>query len=445
GPGEIRVYARSWRVRRVTPDSRVDVSTGDLRTNVFRGFFGKRWRHGELLQVGGQQYSTTNPNNTDGDQLSVFVRGGLARDRWSVDGFALTTSRLRNAQVNFLDQPPLSPLDSRNLLYYLRAGIGDPSAGGAWAQVIASSQRFDERTEDPAESGGGATLPRDTVDTLVKRAQYVATGGYTSGPLRVSGALRLRTPESATLLSPSARAEWAQRLVAAAAFVERSAEDSTLRAEATVRVQPVPFVSLVGAASQAAPFDDHGERSTVNSLRVEAGVQVKDLWLSGGVLSRSSAPIRPPIVYDTALVGGTRQTTGAFARVTGRVWRDVSAAVVGTQWDEDATLLGYLPRQQVRSEITLDTRWLSRFPRGNFGLRASFAHEYRSQVVFPLVNESLVSPSHSLFSGLLEIHIEDAVLMLQVRNLSNVQYFSVPGYLMPPTTLIYGVRWQFWN
>ena len=55
GASEIRIYVRSWRVDRTTPYSRTDIYTGDLNTNLYRGLFGRRYQHGEALQVAGQR------------------------------------------------------------------------------------------------------------------------------------------------------------------------------------------------------------------------------------------------------------------------------------------------------------------------------------------------------------------------------------------------------
>ena len=58
GADEVRVYARTWRVDRTTPYTRADVATGDQNTNLSRAFFGRRFAHGEALQVTAEQFST---------------------------------------------------------------------------------------------------------------------------------------------------------------------------------------------------------------------------------------------------------------------------------------------------------------------------------------------------------------------------------------------------
>jgi hypothetical protein len=58
GADEVRVYARTWRVDRTTPFTRADVATGDQNTNLYRAFFGRRFAHGEALQLAAEQFST---------------------------------------------------------------------------------------------------------------------------------------------------------------------------------------------------------------------------------------------------------------------------------------------------------------------------------------------------------------------------------------------------
>ena len=59
--GEIRVHMRSWRVNRTTPYTRTDVITGNEETDIYRGFYGKRFNGGQALQLAAQQSSTQNP------------------------------------------------------------------------------------------------------------------------------------------------------------------------------------------------------------------------------------------------------------------------------------------------------------------------------------------------------------------------------------------------
>src|SRR5207237_8001083 len=84
----VRSYMRSWRVDNTDPYTRVDVATGNEDTNLYRGFYGKRFDNGGVLQFAGQQFGVTSTRFAgSGDALSLLTRVGVARKSWSIDGF----------------------------------------------------------------------------------------------------------------------------------------------------------------------------------------------------------------------------------------------------------------------------------------------------------------------------------------------------------------------
>jgi hypothetical protein len=92
--GEVRVHLRSWHVTSTVPRTRIDINTGDLQTNVFRGFYGRRFPTGHALQLGGSHYSTVDRRTAEeGDQTSFWGRVGWASGKWSVDGSFLRSGR----------------------------------------------------------------------------------------------------------------------------------------------------------------------------------------------------------------------------------------------------------------------------------------------------------------------------------------------------------------
>ena len=106
----------------------------------------------------------------------------------------------------------------------------------------------------------------------------------------------------------------------------------------------------------------------------------------------------------------------------------------------------YRPRYQTRSELYVQTNLLQRFPRGNFGLLTSLAHEYRSSSRFAQADGSERSVAgFRTLAFKLEIRIQTAVVSYQFRNLLQERYAQVPGFIMPRQTQFYGVRWDFWN
>ncbi|MDQ3081684.1 MAG: hypothetical protein M3R07_05680, partial [Gemmatimonadota bacterium] len=89
--------------------------------------------------------------------------------------------------------------------------------------------------------------------------------------------------------------------------------------------------------------------------------------------------------------------------------------------------------------------WSSRFPSGNFGLKAALVYDYRGDIAFPVADGSVIAAASGTVSGLLEIRIMRAIVSYQVRNITGELYQIAPDFFMPRTINFYGVRWEFWN
>ena len=451
GADEVRVYLRSWRTQRTAASTRTDITTGDEDTNLYRGFYGKRFDRGQALQLAFQQYSTTNARfGGGGDELSMLARVGVARGRWSFDAFATRASRTRSGRFRLNGFAPLSGIDSRYTNAYVRAAYGDPDQG-AWAQLSAASLGFLETTPHRAASTdpSGNTIGADSADTSRAEGQYVAAAGFTRWGMRLSATERLRAFQGELSNDASARASFERRLLALSLFGERAGRDSAWRGEALARVRLLPFVAVAGAVS-AVSFDAETNRPKSLSLRGEADLRVGGLWLGGGVLARDSALLLPPRVLDSEFVPLYEgRQTGTFVSARGRIYKILFADAQAVRWDKAGF---YRPREQARSELFLRTDWKRRFPSGNFGFLLSAVHEYRGATFFPIADpdnpEGVLAefvPPNRVLSFLLEIRIVNATLTAQLRNALGEQYQLVPGYEMPRPTSIYGVRWEFWN
>lgn len=466
GATEVRVYMRTWRVDRTTPYTRTDISTGDQQTNMYRGFFGRRWHGGEGLQVAAQQYGTTPPFRGDpsSDQLSLLGRVGWARRGFSFDAFALRTNRNRGTiiphQIRETSiQDSIPGIQSSRTDAYLRAGWGDPEHG-PWLQAIASSLGYSisHKTTNIFTSTGPDTVS----DTTRFQAQYVATGGLTLGMVRVEGAERLRVFEGRRLFTPSARAELVSGPLALSAFGEGRGPDSLARVEVTARLTPLPFVSLLAAAGRSSDNHTLDSSSTINFIRGEAGIRLLDLWLIGGLMRRDSTFLPPPLMFATtrdttggqpSVIGTPYVTTaapaaiGITAALRGTLYQALRADLEAIRWNDSAGF--YRPHWQTRSEVYLSTNWLSRFPSGNFGVLVALTHEYRSRTYFPITANGGTTvasvPDAKVYNFHIEFRILSAILSYQFRNLIGYPYQTVPGLLMPRQTQFYGVRWEFWN
>lgn len=442
GPTELRLYMRSWRVDHTTPYTRVDATTGDQQTNLYRGFFGKRYGHGEAIQFGAQQYGTTPDRGASADELTLLGRVGVARRGWSVDAFALRTGRHRGVIYGYPDQSDsLRSLESTRTDAYVRAAWGDPESG-PWVQAIAGALKF-HFTGDSTRPAGDTTA-RTSPDTGLFRAQYVLTGGLSLGALRVSAAARERVGGGTTLLTPSGRFELVTAPFGVSAYVEGKGPDSLARAEVTGQLTPLPFFSVLGSVGRSrdtrlgAPLD-------ATWLRAEAGIRLpRALWVSGGIVRRDTAILVPPRMFDTAFsVVRAPPATGITAAIRGTLWKDVKADMSAIRWSDSTGF--YRPQYETRSELYLQTNWLSRFPSGNLGILASIAHEYRSNMLYPTSGGAVEVGGYRTVTARLQIRILAAEVFYQFRNAMGEQYYQVPGLQAPRQTQIYGVRWEFWN
>lgn len=444
--GELRVHLRSWSVEGTSPYTRTDVSTGDEDTNIYRGYYGKRFSRGEGLQLAGQQFSTTAARlGGGGDALSFLARAGVSKRKWSVDAFVNRSHHTRAIQPTFGSGLSIPDFDATATLAYLRAGIGTAGAG-PWFQLTASSMRLAEssRRATPAEAVTRRVVS-DTTDTTSGQNQYVVAGGYLRGPLSISVANRVRAVRGDTYHSPAGRAELGNRFGTVSVFGERNGLSRTNQADVIFRVTPIPAVAIAGSFSRTMPDDTlpSERRPESTAARVEAGVRVIGPWILAGYIRRDTALLSPPSVLDTAYVfDRVGKRAGVYLGVRGSVYKDLGVDIVAMRWDAADS---YQPHQQVRSELSLVTNWISRFPGGNFGLKALMLNEYRGRVAFPVAGGTRTAAASSVFSALVEIRIMRATISYQVRNIAGEVYQIVPDFFMPRGLNIYGVRWEFRN
>ena len=467
-PEQLRIHLTSWRVSSTVPVTRTDVFTGDDDTNVYRGFFGRRFGHGEALQLGAQQYSTSGQRvGGDGDGLDLFARVGWGRGRFSTDAFIQRTRRGHDARLRASgDGAPLAPYDARQTEAYVRAGWGT-GVRGLWMQLVAASLAYDEASTHRSAATNG--LPIDTVDTASSRAQWVAAGGWSGGGLRLSATHRLRVFGGERYHSPSARASLERRWITVSLFGEMDAPDEVLlrarpdsvdvdaprvsRASVIARLQPLPFVALLASAGAARWSGEDAEGNAIDeetrSYRAEAGLRLWRLWAGAGGIRTDSAAVTPPVGLDPALrlAGAARlrvpAANAAYVVLRGPVWKAVGVDAWALRWEDDS--LSYRPQIQTRGTLYLQTRWLSRFPSGSFGLHLGVTHEYRTRTWFP-TDEGLRSGDQvRALSTLLELRILDGVLSWQQRNTIGAIHEIVPGFQAPRQTNLYGVRWEFFN
>jgi hypothetical protein len=461
GADEVRIYLRSWDVTRTTTQSRVDIVTGDLGTNMLRGYFGTRFQNGMGVQFGGQVYGTLGNLTLGGGTGSDFMlRVGWARGGWSVDAFAERSNAERDPQIatTYFDYAipantlsPGIPGESGSRTHaYLRAGLGQPDSGTFWAQVMLDAQQVSQQLK-PSLSIDYA--PLDSLLVTQHATQLIAMAGATLGAARVSVSDRLGWLPTGTDNELSARASLASRVLALSAYADYVTDSGRLL-EGTLKVTPVPFLAFELTAGYRTALDSLGGSGL--SGRLAVGGRIGRVWVQAGLLRRAASVVPGLTAYDTAYVTKpTAQATGPFFSIQGKVVEDLGINIWVIRWDSAGTSASgyYRPQLQSRAEVFLDTKWLSRFPSGHFEVHGAFGEEYRSDVIFPTTvgteafgpNAVVAVHSNVLYANL-QIRVLTATLYATATwALSPRPYELVPRYIQPPQVYTYGMRWEFWN
>lgn len=462
--GEVRVWMRTWTVERTTPYTRADIFTGDLNTNAFRGLFARRWRNGMVLQLGGQQVATQSGRvnavtgasgsggRGDGSVQGFMARLGWSRRRLSVDLFANSVSRERdphNAREGFTDL--LAYTGSRRDAY-VRVGYGD-TLQGLWSQLIVGAVRTRLDGIGIAGSGGDA-IESDTgevaaTDTIRGRTQQVLAAGYRGRRWSLSVTDRMRAINGVNIHAPALRARLGGARYAIGTFAEQNGVDSTQRVDLFARAQPFSWLVLTAARTTRNP-DSATDRDRGATVRAEAALRYRRLWLGGGIIRDDVSQFQSPVIIRTAptLLSATA-ARGVLASAGGQLYKDVRLDVQAIRWDASQYNRAQL---HVRTELALISDWRRRFPKGQFSINLRLWHDVRGGIPFfygaeegtgtPVVR---ITEEAQVITGLLELRIQQATLFYQYRNLTGGSYEQIRGITMPPAVQMYGVRWEFWN
>lgn len=445
--GEVRVNLRSLTVRSTTPYTRTDVYTGDEDTNLYRGFYGKRFSPGHLVQFGAEQSNTSSVRGGSGDKLSVMSRLGTSNKRWSLDVFANRTHGRRDIQKSPVDSIPIPEYDATTTTAYLRFVAGN-AMNGPWAAAIVSHLGFTESGPRADSVRALANrIPRDTVDTARSERQVLLRAGLTRARWRATIEDRVRNVDAKTYHDFTGGAQVSLGFLTAGGSLKRS-EFEASRVEGWARYQPLSFLALnASAARNSAPSNSSpsysGSSPETRFLQAEAGVRLFGPWLSLGILTQDTLVTGAPTVFQQGFSGSTSgEGKATYATLRGSFLRDFSFDAFALQWDKEAF---YRPRTQVRTELRYLSKWLSRFPKGEFELNTAVTHTYNSRTYFRRsATASSIDPAQHL-DFLLEIKILRGVASYQLRNVTGYAYENLPGFIAQRALNIYGIRWEFWN
>ena len=460
GADEVRVHLNSWQVINTTPVTRIDIHTGDLQTNSYRGFYARRFPGGQVVQLAGNHYATTDRRTGEsGDQTSFWGRLGVARNNWSLDGTLLRSGRKFTARA--LEDEVSNPSDTLpdmngiSTIAIGRFAWGNPGRG-PWLQALASAQSYSIRNPEltvidsvPGPGGGGPGGSPDDPDTLVvpndttqSRPQFVLTGGVSRGPLRLSAAARMRRWRGENSLSPAVRAGYESGPLTLSFLGERSPLDSVQRIEGGATMSLGSRFAVSGVVSQFSPIEGL-DAPTSLAMRGDAGMRLGRMWLTGGLIRRDTSFLPAAIALDSTFLPGQQGTsTGVIATLRGKFFRDIGIDFNGVRFESAGI---YRPQYETRTRLYLDTDMRARFPSGNLNILLAITHDYRSDALFPTADGFVSSSQYRVWNAELELRLLTATITFQYRNFLGAEYQQVPGFTMPSITSYYGIRWNFIN
>jgi hypothetical protein len=443
---EARIYLQTWTVDRTHAYTRTDVYTGTQGTDLYRGYFGRRFHNGASIQAGGQQYNTSDYLfGGSGDALSLLARIGISRRGWSLDAFVNTTNGTRNRQAAFQQPRAIPNLEDVRTQAYIRGVLGTVGSSRPWIYAIASRNRFAE-TSPRVDSAAaeGLRVPPDTTDSTFNQTQYVIGGGVRLGGLTISALERYRIFQGVGYSSSMARADLVQGPLGGSASIEHDLFHAVDRIDASARISLSTILGIGGALSVATPTGAREGEPTTRSLRAEATLGGRRLRLLGGFMTRDTALLIPTVSFSREYVAvATGLSSGFYGGIYGQILPGLTADISGTAWTEKGV---YHPQYQSRSWLTYQNSWLSRFPSGDFNVKAAVGVDYRARARFPLSDTTFETTASSrTYNALLEVRIIRGILSVQARNLLGTVYQQIPGYVMPRVITQYGVRWEFWN
>lgn len=460
GADEVRVHLRSWQIVNTTPVTRIDIHTGDIQTNSYRGFYGRRFPGGQVVQFAGNHYATTDRRTAEsGDHTAFWGRLGVARNNWSIDGTVLRSGRkftertLEDEAANPSDTIPT--MDGISTIAIGRFAWGSQTSG-PWFQALASAQSYAIRNPDrtvidsvAGPGGGGPGGSREAPDTLTlpndttqSRPQLVLTGGLSRGPLRLSAAARMRRWRGENSLSPAVRAGFESGALTLSFLGERSPLDSVQRIEGGATMSLGGRFAVSGVVSQFSPIEGV-DGPTSLAIRGEGGMRLGRVWLTGGLIRRDTSFLPAAIAFDSTFLAGQQgNSTGLFATLRGKFFRDVGIDFNGVRYGSAGI---YRPQYETRARLYLDSDMRARFPSGNLNILLAITHDYRTQALFPTSSGFVESSQYRVWTAELELRLLTATITFQYRNFLGAEYQQVPGFTMPSITSFYGIRWNFIN
>ena len=446
--GELRVHLRTVQAREPQPQSMVEVGTGDLDTNFFRGSFIHPDAFGGGINLAFERIDTQGrADEQDGTLQAIWLRYFRPLgERFTLSG----QYRRRTSETVFEELAPPSTRRS-DLSIALRALLAEGVVAEAFAIRTSLDLSEDSVVRENLrvrQFGGRLGVERGPVH-LRADTRYIDGAAGNQPSLRADGDLTVasrfggvsgrigydRFEEGGRMVQGVSA--WTGRVFGLSAYGSWDAGErgwTPLLAQALGR-QPDSL--------DVAPLAGSDRTALRAGVRFDLGpVGLDAAWLRTEI--DSVLPLGNRVDLGTAAYPGD-EATGY--EVSGRIglWpRGVAVTGSWQSWDEEGF---YRPKTIYRGGFTFDRTF---YPTGNLEFNAGFLVEGRDGMLLPLedplTGDPYRVPFYQSWNAHLMIRVVTVRLFLRWENLflrENNQ--DLPGRLLPTTRVMYGVRWTLRN
>jgi len=468
-PGGIVIHLSSLRHHDARPASEIEVGTGELDTNIFRGTFLDPSALGGSVAVALDRSDTRGDGSGEsGSRTGTWLR---YQRHWGDDfGVALDYRSLRSetAVSDFMSGASRSDWVVRVRKRVLSAVVGEVFRGNTTLDV--KDEREAYLGVGGSRSQTGASLSASLDAGVWGRATYRRLGGddLPSGRMDLEGGVTLpwlggvaaewHRGDWPTITTTNHRLRaWTRPVAGLSLFASRDEGWEGGRMGPAMLAE-IPEVADTLTGEPDPPADPAAFFRMTHREATRAGGRFswRGVDLSGAVLDLRAGEVFPlGIAADVAGEEITR-----VARTGWEVWGRVPVPVmpglnlVGSlqQWDEEAV---YLPRQIYRGAFQYHRTFLET---GNFELWWTVGVRGRDPMLLPTTTEAIDSttastvvvhtrvPFHQSWYGRIQARIMTLRIFVAWENFTRRDALhDFPGRVQPRMRAVYGIRWSMWN
>ena len=345
GADEVRIYLQSWTVQRTVTQSRVDIVTGDLGTNMLRGYLRHTLpeRDGRAVRRAGVRDDERHHDRRRAPapiswRASAGRAGASASTRTSSARTARVTRRSRRPTIPIFVHPELAGgipgQNGSRTNAYLRVGLGQADSSRWWAQAMLDQQEVSQQLRCDGSGHRPHSLPVGHAAREAERDAGDRRGGTQRGAVqreRIRSATAGSRRERARRSPGGRRSRRASRPSPATWTTSRTAAGSPISA---LKVTPLSWLALEGGVGYRIATAAQGGDGVSGRLAVGRAARAR----AGSPSARcSAAPTWCPDSRSTTRLyksASAAAATGSFLSIKGKLVEDVGINVWSVRWEK---------------------------------------------------------------------------------------------------------------